>query len=539
MPTLQETIARQSLGTQSNLLVSTLDAVRKRTIRMGLVSIYGSKNIGYRAISGALRQAGIHVESIFFKDLIGSESPFPTEAEYDLLINLLRDLRVNFVGLSIISSSCDKFAREITRRVHDQLGVPVILGGPHPSLMPAEILEYGDMVCRGEGHESIVNLVRRMEQGEIDPDVEGIWKKRDGQIIKSDPDSLLDINLMPFPDVQRDHKYFIENGRLIAEDPFHLHPDIYSTITSKGCQFHCTFCETNMFEEGLRLRKAGDIRQMSPDRVIAELKNALNTGADVRMVEFIDDEFSYNEEWVAEWSEKYKKEINLPFWCMFHPHSVNGNIIKMLRHAGLYFVSMGLQSGSEKIRRKILGRPENDDDFRQSLSLIHSVGVIPKVDVMFDNPYDTDEEKRNAIEFFLSLQRPFHPRMVSLCYFPKTKLTERALRDGFITPDQVEGPAQKAFTQLVLSPDYPRPKKELFYILLTSLTGCRFFPKSFIRWLMNNETYFMEKPKLMLFFAHVAHMAGVVEKGWQLLMRGGLTLSLMRNYVKYLFKVSA
>ena len=95
---------------------------------MGLISVYSSKNVGVRAISSALSKAGIKVDTIFFKELIASDSPFPTEKEYDLLIGLLKDLKVNIAGLSIICSSCESIAVRITNRIHKELGIPVVWG---------------------------------------------------------------------------------------------------------------------------------------------------------------------------------------------------------------------------------------------------------------------------------------------------------------------------------------------------------------------------------------------------------------------------
>lgn len=512
---------------------------RNTPIRMGLVSIYGSRNVGARSISGSLREAGIHVETIFFKDLIGSESPLPTEAEYDLLINLLRELNVNLVGLSIICSSCQKFAAEITDRVHEKLGVPVIWGGPHPSLMAEDCLEHADMVCYGEGDKALVDLIKNMEMGKECVSAPSIWQKKDGEIIRNEPLPLQDFDDVAYPDVFRDHKYYIDKGRLFHEDPFHMFPDIYATITSKGCQFHCTFCATNLFEEGLKLRKPGRIRQRSPGRVIGELKHVLETGANVKLVEFMDDEFSYDPLWVEEFSDLYRKEIKLPFWCMFHPHSVDPKIVKMLRHAGLFYVQMGLQCGSERVRRKILGRPENDVDFRKTIKTINSVGIVPKIDLIFDNPYVTEQDHHDSIEFLLSLKRPFHFHLLSLCYFPKTKLTERALRDGHITEDQIEGKSFKTFDHILVRSDYDRSDMETFWIFLTPLTGSRLIPKAFVRWMVRRKKFFSKNLMLLMTLSHAVHFVNQMSKGWQLLIRGLLSFSLIKNYARYLLKISS
>lgn len=519
-------------------------------VHIGLISIFGSKNVGVRAISSSLRQAGVKVDTIFFKDLISSDTMFPTQREYDQLISLLRDLNVNFVGISLICSSLRFVAETVTARVRKDLGIPVIWGGPHASLLSEESLTYADMVCHGEGDQAIVDLVKTLENGQNTP-TKNIWTKQDGNIIRNESYPLGDFESLPYPDFYKDHKYYINHGKIYESDPFHLSPDIYSMITSKGCQFHCTFCETNVFEEsrgfrigdntnaeGLRFRKPGQIRQKSPIKVVNEIKHVLETGAKIKLIEFMDDEFSYNPEWVDEFTEVYKKEIRLPFWCQFHPHSVSTDIAKKLKSAGLLYVVMGLQTGSERVRNKVLGRPETDADFRKAIETVHSVNVIPKIDLIFDNPYEFEQDKKDAINYFLSLPKPFQFRIMSLCYFPGTKLTERALRDGHITEADVEGNSHKASLNFVMDINQTSVS-ELFWILLSPLTGCRFIPRALVRWMVGNKTFFEKHIKTLLALSHVVHFLGVVEKGYKIFFKGNITFSLFKTYFRYIFKVSS
>lgn len=529
--------------------VSSVANTRSSTVHMGLISIYGSRNVGIRAVSSSLRQAGVKLDTIFFKDMVASDSPFPTEREYDQLICLLRDLKVNLVGIGIICSSLRVVAETITSRIQKKLGIPVVWGGPHASLMSEESLGYADMVCHGEGDQAIVDLVKTLEKGQS-ISTKNIWLKQEGKIIRNESFPLADFESLPYPDFYKDHKYYIDQGKIHESDPFHMNSNVYSMITSKGCQFHCTFCETNSFEEnrgfrigddtnaeGLRFRKPGQIRQKSPAKVVNEIKHVLETGAMVKLVEFMDDEFSYNPQWVNEFTELYKKEINLPFWCMFHPHSVSIDIAKKLKNAGLFSVQMGLQSGSERVRKQVLGRPETDVDFRQAIKTVHAVNVAPKIDIIFDNPYDKPQDKEDAINFLLSLPKPFQFHMGSLCYFPGTKLTERALRDGYITEAQIEGNSQKAFNKMLVDTTQNRPISELLWILLTPLTGSRFIPRSLVRYMLKNRAFFEKNIKIALVLSHIAHFLGIVEKAYKI--RGQITFSMIKTYFRFFLKVSS
>src|SRR5262249_41631802 len=62
---------------------------------------------------------------------------------------------------------------------------PIILGGWHPSLLPDQTLEadFVDLVVRGQGEDSLLEVVDRLSQGVVLDDVKGLGFKRDGSLI--------------------------------------------------------------------------------------------------------------------------------------------------------------------------------------------------------------------------------------------------------------------------------------------------------------------------------------------------------------------
>jgi hypothetical protein len=57
------------------------------------------------------------------------------------------------------------------------------------------------------------------------------------------------------------------------------------------------------------------LRKRSPGSFIEEIK-AVKGRWPLKMVEFIDDEFAYEQQWVERFAEQYRREINLPFSCL-------------------------------------------------------------------------------------------------------------------------------------------------------------------------------------------------------------------------------
>ncbi len=113
--------------------------------------------------------------------------------------------------------------------------------------------------------------------------------------------------------------------------------------------------------------------------------------------------------------------------------------------------------------------------------------MTPKLDLIFDNPFENEDDKKEAVKFLLELKRPFDFHLLSLLYFPKTRLTEMALKEKIISENDVEGKSEKSLCQLVVSSDYTRSKPELFWISIISLTGKSFVPKFLIHQLSKSK----------------------------------------------------
>jgi radical SAM superfamily enzyme YgiQ (UPF0313 family) len=200
-----------------------------------------------------------------------------------------------------------------------------------------------------------------------------------------------------------------------------------------------------------------------------------------KRIDFIDEVFAWNKKWTEEFRSKYKARINLPFHCAQHPEMVDREKLSMLKDAGLERVEVGIQSGSERVRKEVFKRPIPDRILLSVAQMISELDLVPVYDLIVDNPFETEDDLRQGLSFILELPRPFHLRMYPLTYFPNTPLTMEALRTGKITPERVESRAERTHSRWFVTLDYPWAKRERYWISLFSLTSKSFVPKSFIR----------------------------------------------------------
>ena len=500
-------------------------------MRIVLISLYSTDAIGLRYIKAVLNNNGYEVPIIFFKEkyLASDLMSLPTEKEYQLMIDLLKKLGPDLIGISL-RSSFYKIAAELTRRVNRELSTPVIWGGTHPTVAPEECINIADIICIGEGEYALLELAERISDSRDYSDVEGIWIRRNGEIFKNDVAPLVqDIDSLPFPDYGNNDKYFVENDEVIHGDPG-LETYNLNIMASRGCPYHCSYCCNSIFKT-LYKGKGKRVRRRSVENVMDEIFALKDRFPNIKRVDFIDEVFAWDKEWTSKFTKRYKKEVGLPFHCAQHPNMVDREILTMLKDAGLERVEVGVQSGSERIRKGYFERNVSNEKLQQTSIFLKQMGIVPFYDFIVDNPFETDEDKREGLEFLLTFPRPFHLHVFSLIFFPNTVITKRALEAGLIKKDQIEGYSDQTFNQMFVTLKYPRSDNNQFWICLYSLTSKSFVPKVLIRWLSKRE-FLMKNPKPLVVFADLANTfkLGLIALRW--LVEGKPVFSTLRQTAK-------
>jgi len=445
-----------------------------------------------------------------------------------MLLSHLRAISPRLVGISVMSSLLP-VAKDLTRRIREELKVPVIWGGIHPTAFPEECLQEADFVCRGEGEEILPELLRRLETGEPLSGVAGLGYRNGGEILVNPVRPLIqDLDSLPMPDLGDDNKVLIDGEHLIPGEPI-LAGAEYRIYISRGCPFSCSYCYNSILRK-LYLGKGKYYRFRSVEHVMSELETVKESLPRLRRIKIDDDTaFCYGKKWLDDFCEQYPRRIGVPFECLIHPHLLRRDILEKLKKAGLVKIQVGIESGSDR---------ELEDDF-------HRVGAYDRIrefgrwnrelklevvyDVIIDNPVATTEDKIKQVEYLLELERPFKVYLYSLNHFPGTELTNRLLEQGIITPSEVEGEAAKSWRQFRVDFSYPRGPEDRFFLALLVLASHPWVPRSILKRLLKSN--FLRKRPGLLWYAMIAgnsvRMAGV---GLQMLFRGELTMFKIRQY---------
>ena len=412
-----------------------------------LIGLYDSKLLGIRYLSSSLLVAGHHTDIAFLKTFNSHNTKEPTEVEYELLYSLIERLAPDVIGISVMCSFYLDIVRKITIDIKSRFKVPMLWGGAVVTLFPEKSLEYADIVFRGEGEDAVCELVNALDKGESYASIENIGYK-DGDNAIVNPIRMLrqDLDALPFPDLGDGNKFYINNDTLNEFDP-ELRGYSYELTGSRGCPNQCSYCSTANIRR-LHSGLGKFIRFRSPENVIEEIKQAAKAMPNLNLLRFWDEIFPWDEEWVKEFAELYKKEVNRPFEVWGHPRFTYSKNMELLVDAGLSKIVIGVQSGSPDVRKNIYKRNETQEHILECARIL-SDAKVPVViyDFILDHPFETSKDLEETLQLCRSLKKPFTLQLHGLSFLPGTDIEDIAIEKGVKTREEIEREQSRSLSE--------------------------------------------------------------------------------------------
>ncbi|MFC1593825.1 B12-binding domain-containing radical SAM protein [Candidatus Omnitrophota bacterium] len=279
-----------------------------------------------------------------------------------------------------------KIAQAIKKRYGNE--IHILFGGVHPTVAPEDAIinDVIDSICIGEGEQPLVELCNKLEEGKDIATVKGIWTRRNNKIIKNEVASPIDdLDRIPFPDRELfDIQRYIDsrNGGV-------------DLMSSRGCPFDCSYC-INAYLHSLYKEKGRLVRKRSVQNVIDEigfLKNTYN----IKRIFFHDDLFTTPLKWMEEFSKALPKSYNLTYSCSTRAEMVSPALCIYLKDSGCTNICIGIESGSEKIRREVLKRNVSNDFIKRAFSMCKDAGLATYSYNIVGIPYETPQEIQETI----------------------------------------------------------------------------------------------------------------------------------------------
>jgi len=403
-----------------------------------LIAFHNQKALGVRYLEKSLTAHGIPVNIIFFKGFNSIKPGSTTKAELELLTRTVSALKPSLIGLSVMTSLYLETVYHVNNTLRSSFSIPIVWGGVYPSLFPEKCLEHADFVIIGEGEEALAELADSIINKKTCENISNLAYMHNGTFKMNDV-RLLEQNLdrYGYPEIGGANKFFIDNNRIIRKDP-QMEALSYELAASRGCPFSCSFCSSVNLKR-IYKGKGRYIRFRSVESIMDELNEARVKLPNLKFIHFWDEIFPSDDEWVDEFVSRYAKEIDLPFEIWVHPLTVRKDLIQKLVKAGLFKAVMGIQSGSERIRKEIFHRPESQEDIFNASKILNECKV-PQViyDFILQHPFETEQDIRESYILCSKLEPPFELQLHALNYFPGTGISEMVVERGIMSRAELE-----------------------------------------------------------------------------------------------------
>lgn len=346
----------------------------------------------------------------------------------DALHTTIQSFKPQLIGLSVTSSDYEYAVYLIQQIRH--YGIPTIIGGSQSIVAPIETIsiEGVDMVCVSEGEEAVLELAESIESGVNRTDIRNIYFKKDDEIIQNGIRPYTNLNSLPFLDLDIFDKYHhigAYQGEQVVYGRFEI---------GRGCPYTCTYCINGRLHK-LHCGEKKHVRYKTPERIIQELKHGMEKiGIDV--FRFVDETFTaMSVDRLTEFVDLYRNEIHKPMVIATRPETVTRKKMEILRMAhDDVQVTMGIESGSEEIRRSVCKRYMSNSTILEAYSICRDLGFHSASFNMIGLPDETREDFMQTIR--INREAKVDTPLLTFFYpFHGTELREYCIGKGYISDE--------------------------------------------------------------------------------------------------------
>jgi anaerobic magnesium-protoporphyrin IX monomethyl ester cyclase len=335
------------------------------------------------------------------------------------------------VGTTAMTGTQIYHALEITKFVKAHAEVPVVWGGMHPTIYPAQTVAkpYIDFVIKDEGEESLRLLVELLAAKRRNFEtVPALYWKEQGRLRATPLGDPLDIDKSP-----KIPWHLIQVEEYVSPSQY-LYPGVSRLLPfqgSRGCPFKCTFCS-----EPVLTRK---YRMMNPAKMVDECLEMVDTYK-LDHVTFFDEELFVNVRWATEVAERINGRFT--WWAQTRGNDLRRVDLKQMERCGLRVVAPGLESGSNRVLSYIK-KNEKVEEYIEANRLLAETSIIPQYNFIIGYPTETVAELHETIDLVLRLidenKNTAVNQLSPLTPLPGTELLKQAIKDhGFVEPKRLE-----------------------------------------------------------------------------------------------------
>lgn len=342
---------------------------------------------------------------------------------------------VKLVGISAMTDQLPSTLKICQSIKNINPKIPIVMGQIHATLFPEQCvknkyIDYALVGFRGElDLEQLINFIF-FKKGSLN-DIPGlVYKNKDGKIIISPAKrQIFDFEKLPLIDYSLLGRKIYKNLKKYA----------VGVLTSRGCPYGCAFCINSVIPENRQWQS------WSPERTIKEIKNLRKLG--VNKITFWDDCFFTQKERVLKILDLLEKEKIKIRWFAnlradhFNQNFVNEKFLKRLQNNGLTWISIGAESGSQRML-DLMNKGIKVKNLINAAEMIGKTKIIPNFSFMIGLPGETKEDILQTLNLMKTVQKlcPQVKFAGPQLYrpYPGSKFYDECLNSGWKPPQTLE-----------------------------------------------------------------------------------------------------
>ncbi|NOZ49213.1 MAG: radical SAM protein [Chloroflexi bacterium] len=370
---------------------------------------------------------------------------YDADVEDQPLDEFMREFKPHVVGITANTPQVKQAWRH-AEKIKAAWDVPIVLGGPHPSV-ESEELDFEsarqpavDLVVRGEGEETWMEICNRIEDFMRDQEDtstaalmganRGIWdnvlgisyKTADGALHRNLGRAAVDdLDSLPWPAY---HLFRMDKYTNLQPATDNVDGSkSFSILTSRGCPYRCIFCSQSIMPIKWRSR--------TPENVLAEWKHLVED-LDAQEIGVLDDSANIRKKRLHTLADMLiENNLNHVPWIFVNGIRANladYELMKKLKQAGLRRTAFGVETGNSQILRDI-DKNIDLDTIRNAFKACKEVGLETIAFMIIGLPGETRETMQDTIDFAIELD-PLIANFSMMTPYPGTKVWAQVKRQG-------------------------------------------------------------------------------------------------------------
>ena len=327
----------------------------------------------------------------------------------------------DIVGISAVTPVIP-IANAIAKKIKEKKSnISIIMGGPHPSIMPGETLldPNIDFVVRGEGEITFLKLVQILRNRGDVTDLQGLSYRKNGEAMHNDPAEFIqDLDTLPRP------AYDILPMHLYTSPPqWSIDSPAYQLIATRGCPFRCGFCYVGMGKK-VRYKSA---------RVVCDEIEYLIDKYNCKQIVFVDTVFPFNFKHSKEvCNEMILRKINkkITWFTSTRADIVTQEMLDLMYEAGCRLITLGVESGNQNILNSI-NKGISLEQVRNAVRMAKKAKIDVTASYIMGLPGENSQTILNTIEFAKSLGTLYAQFNIIVPY-PGTEVYKYAEKNGLV-----------------------------------------------------------------------------------------------------------